>query len=218
MTTTLDHIVIGAAALEQGVAYVKEQLGVEIPKGGEHAAMGTHNHLMQLGGEVFLEVIAIDPKAPAPSRPRWYGLDDPYVRCRLARRPQLLAWVVNTTDIARTQERTAFSLGAPVPVSRDDLSWLFGIPDDGRLLAGGMLPYFIQWPAGVRPAGRMADRGCRLIRIEIHHPRVEWLSSILSAMDAERFVSLNRLPDNASPILTVRIDTPTGIKALRTCG
>ena len=82
MTTNLDHLVVGAASLEQGVTYIQEQLGVAIPKGGEHPLMGTHNHLMQLGNDVFLEVIAVNPDAPTPDRPRWYGLDDPFVRGR----------------------------------------------------------------------------------------------------------------------------------------
>jgi len=217
VATNLDHIVIGAASLEQGVAYVKERLGVEIPKGGEHPAMGTHNHLMQLGGGVFLEVIAINPMAPAPSRPRWYGLDDPYVRCRLKREPQLLTWVVNVADIVSVQAQAQFSFGEAIPVSRGDLNWLFGIPDDGRLLAGGLLPYLIQWQTEVHPVGRMRDMGCRLRGLEIHHPRPDWLSSILSAIEARKFVQLERLPVDATPFLQVHIETPTGVTTLHSC-
>lgn len=76
MQTCLDHLVIGAASLEAGVEYVKEVLGVDIPAGGHHEKMGTCNHLMQLGKDVFLEVIAIDKTLAAPSRPRWYGLEN----------------------------------------------------------------------------------------------------------------------------------------------
>ena len=61
--------------------------------------MGTHNHLMRLGRGIFLELIAVNPAAPAPTRPRWYGLDDPFVRARLAEGPQLLTWVVNTPQL-----------------------------------------------------------------------------------------------------------------------
>lgn len=40
---------------------------------------------------MYLEVIAVDPDAPAPTRPRWFSLDDPTMQvgwagevCRLA--------------------------------------------------------------------------------------------------------------------------------------
>jgi len=61
----LDHLVIAASSLEQGVDYVRKMLGVDIPFGGVHSAMGTHNHLMQLGNSVFLEVIAINNEIAA---------------------------------------------------------------------------------------------------------------------------------------------------------
>jgi len=56
----LDHLTVAALSLDEGVAHVRRALGVEIPPGGAHPIMGTHNHLMQLGNSVFLEVIAPD--------------------------------------------------------------------------------------------------------------------------------------------------------------
>lgn len=47
MQTRIDHLVIGAADLTQGIDYVNECLGVDIPYGGAHEKMGTHNHLLQ---------------------------------------------------------------------------------------------------------------------------------------------------------------------------
>ncbi len=215
MNTNLDHLVIGASSLEQGVAYVKAQLGVDMPKGGEHPAMGTHNHLMQLGNDVFLEVITINPAAPAPERPRWYGLDDPFVQRRIAQQPQLLTWVINTTDLVGLQGQTNISFGDPTALTRDDLRWQFAVPDDGRLLAGGMLPYLIQWETQPHPAQRMADVGCRLHSLEIYHPYPEWLYSILTAIDAAKFVKIKPLGQGETPYLSAQIMTPSGLKQLR---
>ena len=39
--------------------------------------MGTHNRLLGLGTNVYLEVIAIDTEAAPPARPRWFSLDTP---------------------------------------------------------------------------------------------------------------------------------------------
>ena len=74
--TELDHIAVIAPDLGTGVAWVREALGVEMPAGGKHPEMGTHNRLVGLGPDVYLEVIAVDPEAPRPPHRRWFGLDD----------------------------------------------------------------------------------------------------------------------------------------------
>src|SRR6187455_2140086 len=72
----LDHIAVIAPSLAAGVAYVHDVLGVEPVTGGKHSLMGTHNCLLRIGEDVFMEVIAIDPDAPQPAVKRWFGLDD----------------------------------------------------------------------------------------------------------------------------------------------
>ncbi len=209
-----DHLVIGAASLEQGAAYVQERLGLAVSGGGEHPLMGTHNRLLKLGEGVFLEVIAVNPDAPAPERPRWFGLDDPCVRESLARRPRLLGWVVRTPNIAQVQAKTSFSFGEAVPVNRGTLSWHFGLPDDGRLLASGMLPYFLTWSTSEHPAEQLANSGCTLERLEIFHPYTTWLTQNLKAIGAADLVKLTPLEDDTAPCLRAHIRTPTGLKTL----
>ena len=84
MSNRLDHLVVAAASLEQGAAWCEATLGVVPGPGGVHATMGTHNRLLRIATEAFpdayLEIIAIDPAAPAPGRPRWFGLDDPVLQ------------------------------------------------------------------------------------------------------------------------------------------
>jgi len=204
----IDHIVIGAASLEDGVEYVNQSLGVEIPFGGVHTTMGTHNHLMQLGDTVFLEVIAVNPGMPAPDLARWYGLDDQFVRAQLEKEPRLLTWVVNTPDMQTLFENTGESFGKPVKVSRNELSWLFGLPDDGRLLASGLLPYVIEWHCEEHPAMHMADTKCKLHSIEIDHPNPHWLNSRLEMIGASELVKVNNA---SSPVLKVSIESPAGL-------
>ena len=68
--TELDHIAVVAPDLAAGVAWVRDVLGVEPPRGGKHPQMGTHNCICcALGEDVFLEVIAVDPDAPKPAAP-----------------------------------------------------------------------------------------------------------------------------------------------------
>jgi hypothetical protein len=217
MQTRIDHLVIGAGNLMQGVDYVRNCLGVNIPYGGVHREMGTHNHLMRLGDGVFLEVITKNHEIESPNSPRWYGLDDPFIQKQIEMQPTLLTWVVNTGNINELIRRAKFSLGKTKLISRGDLSWYFGLPDDGRLLAGGMLPYAIEWQTDEHPSANMTDLGCSLHRLEIYHPYSSWIQSSIKSIDALNLVKINSLPKNEAPYLIAYIRTPNGIKQLYSC-
>lgn len=210
----LDHLVIAAETLEQGVDYVHSTLGVEIPQGGFHKTMGTHNHLMQLGGGSYLEVIAIDPDATIPHRLRWFGLDDALMRDSLRQQPRLITWVMNTNEIEKLHQTAAFAIGTPIELSRDNLRWQIALSEDGRLLANGLLPYLIQWHSKPHPSQTMADLGCRLLSLEIYHNRDDWLRSMLKSINADHLVGIHALPDSESAYLSASIQTPTGVKIL----
>ena len=66
LNTRLDHIVVGASSLESGAEYVEQALGVQVPDGGEHVMMGTHNKVTTLGDGVYLEIIAVNPRMAPP--------------------------------------------------------------------------------------------------------------------------------------------------------
>ena len=206
----LDHIVVAADSLKQGVDYVRSCLGIEIPKGGFHRTMGTHNHLMQLGNDAYLEVIAIDPEAKVPTRPRWFGLDDSLLRAAIKQGPRLITWVMNTADIRQLADSAGFDIGTPTALSRDQLKWEIGLTDDGRLLAGGMLPYCIQWHSAPHPSRDMPDFDCLLQNLTIYHNRPRWITERLDAMGAAHLVDVEAIADSETAYLSASIDTPTG--------
>ena len=210
--TNIDHFVVGAATLSAGVEYVNQLFGVTIPYGGQHEMMGTHNHLMQLGKGQFLEVIAINPKVSEPDRSRWYGLDNPDVKSQISRQPRLLTWVVNTTDIKSLTKLKVYDFGMPTLISRDHLSWYFGLPDDGNVFEGGTVPYIMQWNTDKHPAAKMTDLNCKFTALDLYHPNPRWLEAILSTIDVSEFVSLHHTDQPAHIIAT--IDSPAGLKQL----
>lgn len=213
METNIDHIVVGAKNLEAGISYIKQELNVDIPFGGIHEKLGTHNHLMSLGNNTFLEVISPSPTVK-PNAPRWYGLDDPHVVARIQQEPVLLTWVVNTNSITNLNEDSEFDFGEITSVERGQLNWLFGLPEDGRLLASGFIPYLIEWQKATHPSQGMADVGCTLQSIEIFHSQLSWLQSILKSISADKLVKLTAIDHNELPYLVVNINTPTGLKCL----
>ena len=87
-----DHLVVAAVSLDAGAAWCEATFGVAPVPGGRHAFMGTHNRLLAIGSAAYpgtyLEIIAIDPEAPATRRARWFGLDDPVVRDAIAAGPR----------------------------------------------------------------------------------------------------------------------------------
>ncbi|HWQ10061.1 MAG TPA: VOC family protein [Holophaga sp.] len=207
LCTTLDHLVITAPSVEMGIQYVEQILGVGMERGGKHPRMGTHNALLRLGGGAYLEVIAVDPEATPPGRPRWFELDRPG-------RPRLAGWVARTDDIARAHGALGNVLGALETMSRGDLSWRITIPEDGGLPFGGAAPMLIQWAAGPRPSDRLPDSGCSLVRFERFHPQADAVNVILDQ------VGLQALPAvvGPAPALVAHIQTPSGLRLLGPTG
>lgn len=96
----LDHLTVIAPTLAEGVEHVRACLDLDVPFGQRHAYMGTHNHLLQLGSSVYLEIVAPDPDGRAPGRPRWFGLDDrKRVREAWDEGRRLRGWVARTDGI-----------------------------------------------------------------------------------------------------------------------
>ena len=91
--SVFDHLAVAAVSLDEGAAAIEAALGVPLQAGGKHAAMGTHNRLLSLGPGEYLEVIAIDPGAPAPARARWFGLDG------FAGTARPRAWILRCADL-----------------------------------------------------------------------------------------------------------------------
>ena len=211
----LDHIVIAAQDLQQGVDYLRSTLGIEVPPGGKHKSMATHNRVMQLGNDAYLELIAIDPDGESPRHPRWFALDSSGMRAAIREQPRLITWVMNTTNLADLAGNAGFDIGKPTELSRDDLRWEFALPDDGRLLGDGMLPYCIQWHSSPHPSQGMSDNGCLLQELNIHHPRPNWLNDRLDAIDASHLVHIEALPDGETPYLEAIIETPNGVVVLK---
>lgn len=176
----LDHIAIAALDLAEGVDWARNRLGIDIPPGGHHPLMGTHNHLLRLGDGLFLEVIAPDPAAFPPARARWFGLDQPAARAALARSPRLWTWVARCPDLETALRDVEGAAGPAVRVSRGELSWRIGVPDDGSMPFEGAFPTLIEWPDGPHPASRMPDLGCSLRRLTVQHPQAARIATQLA--------------------------------------
>lgn len=210
--TELDHIAVIAPDLATGIAWVRETLGVEMPAGGKHPEMGTHNHLVGLGPDVYLEVIAIDPEAPTPPHPRWFGLDDREEVARHWREGRRLrAYVARCTDVAATLGAMSETFGTPMRISRGDRQWLFAVRADGALPRGGALPCLIDWEGRGTPAPAMPDLGLRLRHLLVETPDPDSVHAALDAIGMRRKPEIRRAPQVR---FTTTIATPDGVRVL----
>jgi hypothetical protein len=206
----LDHIVVTAPSLEAGVAYVGKALGVSPQAGGEHPRMGSHNCLLKLGEKLYLEVIAVNPQAPAPQRPRWFQLDT----VNPSRPARLAAWVARTNDIRAAITASPIPLGTVEPMSRGQLNWLITVSADGSMPLDGVAPALIQWPEGVHPGAGLRESGCSLVRLEAFHPQAREADAMLTAIGFEGDVRVSALPAGREPYLVAHIQTAAGMRRL----
>jgi hypothetical protein len=170
-SSSIDHLVVTAPSLESGAAWIQQQLGCALQPGGRHPRMGTHNQLLRIGPDCYLEVLAIDPAATAPTQPRWFGLDHAASRSV----PRLAAWVMRTNHIHELAPLAPAELGPVQAMQRGDLEWLITIPADGACPFDGTLPPLIQWQTTSPPAARLPESSLTLQRLQLRHPEADRL-------------------------------------------
>lgn len=196
----LDHLAVVAGRLEDGVAAVESLLGVKMAGGGKHPLMGTHNRLLGLG-DLYLEVIAVDPDAPAPARARWFDMD------RFTGPPRLTNWVAACDDLAAELALGPVGAGTAMALQRGDYRWQMAVPDDGRLPFDGGFPALIQWEGAAHPSHALPETGLRLARLEITHPGAAELRAALHGRLTDHRITVKEGPAVA---LRATIDTPEG--------
>ncbi len=207
----LDHLVVAATSLADGIEYVAELTGVAPQPGGKHVAMGTHNALLRLGERAYLEIIAIDPDAPRPSRPRWFDLDDIALQSELTERPQLVHWVARTTDIERSAAACPIALGVITAAERGDYRWRITIPDDGKRPGKGIVPTLIQWDVPIHPADRLPQSGVSIAGVAATHPDPALVRAALAGLGLADALNVTYERDAR---LAAMLQTPRGLATL----
>lgn len=208
----VDHLLIGASTLEDGVAWLEERTGVRASPSGSHPGLGTWNALASLGPTRYIEIIAPDPSQPAIETVYVPGLRD-------FREPRIAGWAARGVDLA-----TRFVAGLPSDLScepprpgariRTDgtrLAWTLAFPrhrEEGNF--GGALPFFIEWESLESHPGRSTPPGMTLRSLKVQHPKAESLDRALAALGISCVVE-----PAAVVSLQAELDTPRGIVVIR---
>lgn len=195
-TEKIDHVILAVNDLDKGVAQFKSMTGIEPVYGGVHPNSFTHNALVSLSGNTYLEIIAPRPDAQnVPEEFKKYDSLTPW------------GWAINTKNIEDTKERMkaygfVSSENQPGSRSKPDgtlLSWTTFVLQDQR-----DFPFFIEWGKGVVHPSTTSPKGCVLRGLSI------------SSTNEKSFVKLNsalnlglRLSEGEFKMKLV-IETPKG--------
>jgi len=234
MKSQIDHLVVAAHTLQQGVEWCEATLGITPAAGGEHEKYGTHNRLFKIATPDFpvayLEIIAINPDAVIDKKPpptRWFDLDNQQLQTELATAPRLIHFVVNTSNIQDARhawKAQGIDRGPIIHASRKTpkglLQWQITVRLDGDRLFNGTLPTLIQWgkpeaaePMQLHPRNHLPRSGVSLKSLAVSHPSA---SKIKLAYDA---ISLGQIEISEGPAnIVATLQTPKGLVTLESLG
>ena len=227
LASHIDHLVVAAASLDEGVQWCEKTLGTTPGPGGEHPLMGTHNRLVSVASPTFplayLEIIAIHSGAAcarSTGAGRWFDLDDRELQAHLTQSgPRLIHFVARTAGaniavgaLARLGLDRGEVLTASRPTAQGLLRWKITVRQDGQRLFYGALPTLIEW-GPVHPARGMPASGVVLQSLSACHPRAD---ALRAAHEAIGLADVEITP--GSPNLTATLQTPLGMVTLASRG
>ena len=201
-----DHFAVACQDLEEGVRYVESLTGVRAAPGGPHPGIGTHNALLSLGSDVYLEIIAADPEQDEPASPRPFGIDD-------HAGPRLAAFAIHpgaeeTIDSVADTIRSHGTDPGPVlslrRVKRDgeEISWRLT-----RANRVGLVPFVIDWGATPNPA-TVTPGGCSLVAVEGSDPDLSGIRAL------HQDLGLNSTISDGPTAIRIVLETPNGTVSL----
>jgi len=191
MKAKIDHLVIGADNLISGTNFLEKKLNTKLLPGGEHKVMGTHNKLLKLQTEIYLEVIANNPNVESPSHPRWFSLDELETKNKIKKSPRSLCWILAIENIYDAVKNSGYNPGKIVELSRGDLEWKVTVPTDGKLIENGVLPFLIEWPKNIHPSKNLTDSSVSLNKILLIHPKPDYIKNILNNLIKSDLISIS---------------------------
>lgn len=180
----LDHLVYAVPNLTDAIDSFEEQLGQAPTHGGRHEGLGTHNAILPLANECYVELIASDPDGRQPSHPRPFGLDS-------LEGARLVTWAVRSHAIEKDVERVrtrGFDPGAILEMSRrsptgEILKWKLAL--QAKPVGDGIVPFVIDWGRTPHPAatGTGPPLELELESLTGGHPNRESLRPALDALN-----------------------------------
>ncbi len=207
----MDHLLVGAPELEQGIAWLEARTGVRAIFGGSHPGLGTWNALASLGPNQYLEILAPDPAQPEVETFYVPGL-------RGFKEPRLATWAARAdlggdafgggppTGLVVSERRS----GSRIRLDGTKLAWTLAFPAHiHEATFGGLLPFLIEWEDLAHHPGRSAPPGLTVRSLGFAGPRPDDLGAALRSLGIEASIV-----STSTPSLRLELDTPAGVVVL----
>ncbi len=178
LLSEIDHLVYVVSDLQQGMKHMEDLFGVAPSPGGHHPDFGTHNALLGLGPETYLEIIAIDPSLSRPAQSWPFGLSE-------KQKSKLQTWAVKSVLSRASLVPPVFgvvSQGSRQTRSGKLLSWK--LTDPWLMGYDGLIPFLIDWGQTEHPATDLPQVGS-IEGIQMKHSRAEEVRSSLEVLDID---------------------------------
>ena len=202
----LDHIVFGSVTLEEGTEFVENLLQAKLSDIGYHKDMGTHNRVIRIGEEVYLEVVAIDPKVTNLKNRKWFNLDNLNLKSRLKKSPQIIGYVIENNNNGISKYYDPF-----FEASRASYKWQFAMPSninnilDREIIERGIVPSLISWKSE-KPIHHMKKNQFELITFEVGiFENQEHFNTILKSFGKINYVSFKRITKENHSIFKLKL-------------
>lgn len=176
--------------------------------GGRHQGRGTHNALLGLGGQTYLEVIARDPEQDPPAGPLPFELET-------LTEPRLVGWALRVDgidDFVERARRAGFDPGEVKRMGRvrpDGVRLAWRLTQDPPTGPSVLVPFVIDWLDNPHPSAS-APAGVTLAQLSAEHPDPESVRGPLRALEAGIDVV-----EGPRPALVAVLETPRGPVELR---
>ncbi|MFA5552097.1 MAG: VOC family protein [Trueperaceae bacterium] len=204
----IDHLLYAGPDLAQLGEGFTARSGLRAVQGGRHENWGTHNSLLGLGSNEYIELIASEPGASGP----WGALFSRLMG------PSLQAWCVRAgnADVVAAKLEGAGIATRRVPGGRrlpdgSMLTWELVFPRGHAF--GGALPFFIDWQGSAHPALSLEPRAT-LAWVRVEHPQPDEYERVLATVGALP----ERLKVAAGPRLALRARFETASSAFELAG
>jgi len=200
---TIDHLVYCVPNLQEGIQEIKHKFGVEPSYGGRHLEQGTHNALLNIGNQIYFEILAPDPDNKNIDPPRWMGID-------LLTIPKFTRWGVKSDTLKEDLEilkkinpsLAKSKVGKRQKKDGSMLNWELSIPLPQPEVEA--VPFLIDWKGSEHPTNSLSQH-CELLQFSIHHPQPDELALILKSLNIK--VNIQEAEEIA---LVAEIKTPKG--------
>ena len=161
----IDHLVVGSNCLEDGTYYIENLLDLKLSSIDYHKKMGTHNRVIKLG-DLYLEVIAIDPDSKVEIKNTFFGLDKSFVKKKILLKPRLISFVISST-----MNISSKFYPNKTYIERNKYKWNFMNPNQ-NILEKDLFPYSDSFPSIIHwltpsPLEEMKKNFFKFERLEI---------------------------------------------------